>query len=80
MPVLNEKNSPSSALTLTDRQEITLSPSISHLLSKYAIEMETSKPFGRFVISLDSFSGSVRAFRLYLKAQRVLFNAGFILP
>lgn len=63
----------------TDRVEKLLTHSIPQTTLKLSIEMEPSEK--RNPIGLDSFPlSTVRAFKLYLKAQRIFLDAGIIAP
>lgn len=60
-----------------DHEKKSLNTSIPQLSLNLSIEMEPTK--NREPIGLDSFPlGTVRSFRLYLKAQRIFLETGII--
>jgi len=67
----------------TNHREIICTSSIPQSTQgeKLVIEMEPTEVVKRNPIGLDSFPlGTVRSFRLYLKAQLIFLNAGIIAP
>lgn len=62
-----------------DREEIVLTQSISQNGENIPFSFAALPPTG-YLIALDSFSGTVKDFRSYLKVKRKLLEAGVIAP